>query len=680
MYCSKCGTQIKEGDKFCENCGTQVETVAAEPVAETLEPQVEATSAVDESVLKATPVVEAPVVEVAPEVTAEAPADTEPASAPKKANKKKVTVIGILAAAVAVIALCTVFLWEYVENFTVKTFSSPTSYYQYVETKNVKNFSASFGSALGRFSTTNLSYGTTGEFKISFGDVLMDYIATEAGIDKENISWISSIGVSSKTAANGNLLETNGNLLLNDKSILGGELIFDSENKKIYIRSEQLNEQFMLFDYSDFAYDGFDEIAMPSTGIDLYGILPDEETITALIEKYLTIVVDSIENVKEESTTLVANGVAQDCTKLTVVVNEETVRDMLKAVLRELKDDKEIEQIIKDMAKNIGGELISDEDINTEYSDFIAEIDDLLEELKNVEFSEGDKFEFTLITWVDGKGEAIGREFKVDFSEVVVRYASTHDGTDVGIEVFVGTTEREVFKILGEGKVEGTKMKGDIELFVDGVKYVNVNIKDYDVDLIEDNYVNGVFTVTVTDEMCELLIDELDLPNNAADWLKTASLVITMTSDDKHASLGVTLNKGEDMIISVTVSNKETKSFGIDIPEDAVSIKNEDDIINYFSSFDPNVLINGLKDAGMPQEMADAINGIINGDYEDDSYINDGNGFDDTYGDDYFDEPDLGFGDNALENDNILDSESALGGISGIISDKHFSDKGVIAH
>lgn len=678
MYCSKCATQIKEGDKFCENCGTPVETVAAEPVAaETVAAEPVAVSS--EPQVEAAPAQE-PVVEAAPEVTAEAPADTEPAPAPKKTNKKKVTVISILAAAVAVIALCTVFLWDYVENFTVKTFSSPTSYYQYVETKNVKTFSASFGSALGRFSTANTSYGTTGEFKISFGDVLMDHIATEAGIAKEDISWISSIGVSSNTASNGNLLETNGNLLLNDKSVLGGELIFDLENKKIYIRSEQLNEQFMLLDYSDLEYGNFDDIEVPEVGFGFYGILPDEETMTALIEKYLTIVVDSIENVKEESTTLVANGVAQDCTKLTVVINEETVRDMLKAVLRELKDDKEIEQIIKDMAKNIGGELISDEELNAEYNDFIAEIDEMLEELKNVEFSEGDKFEFTLITWVDGKGEAIGREFKVDFSDMVVRYASTHDGTDVGIEVFVGSAEREVVKLLGEGEVEGTKMKGDIELFIEGVKYINVNIKDYDVDLIEDNYVNGVFTVTVTDEMCDLLVDELDLPKKASDWLKSASLVISMTSDEKHASLGVTLNRGEDMIISVTASNKETKSFGIDIPEDAVSIKNEDDIINYLSAFDPNVLINGLKDAGMPQELIDALNGLTSGDYGDDSYIDDGYGFDDTYGDDYFDEPDFGFGDDAFENDNILDSESALGGISGIISDKNFSDNGIIAH
>ena len=82
----------------------------------------------------------------------------------------------------------------------------------------------------------------------------------------------------------------------------------------------------------------------------------------------------------------------------------------------------------------------------------------------------------------------------------------------------------------------------------------------------------------------------------------------------------------------------------------------------------------------MPQEFVDAINGLMNGDYGEDSYIDDGYGFDDTYGDDYFDEPDFGFGDDAFENDNILDSESALGGISGIISDKNFSDNGIIAH
>ena len=172
MFCSKCGNQMNDGDKFCEKYGAAVELVEENVVVE---------NTVVEEATDETPIAHEPAEEIKKE------------SKPKNTSKKKKTIIGIIAAVLAAVAICSVFLWEYIENTAVKTFSSPTSYYHYVESKNISAVSKSAGRFVKMMmSGTDGSVGTESEFKIQLGDILLEKIATEkAGIIKENVPVIS---------------------------------------------------------------------------------------------------------------------------------------------------------------------------------------------------------------------------------------------------------------------------------------------------------------------------------------------------------------------------------------------------------------------------------------------------------------------------------------------------------
>ena len=113
MFCIKCGNQVGDNGKFCETCGAKIET--AEPCVQEYTAAEELTSNTYEPSNVAEPL----------------SVEQKPSKKVKKhMSKKKKTVIGsIVTAAVAVIAVGTFFAWDYITNFAVKTFSSPTGYY-----------------------------------------------------------------------------------------------------------------------------------------------------------------------------------------------------------------------------------------------------------------------------------------------------------------------------------------------------------------------------------------------------------------------------------------------------------------------------------------------------------------------------------------------------------------------
>ncbi len=622
MLCPKCENQIKDGDKFCEKCGVAVEeTVATEEIRseETIS---------DNDVVEETKISEKTASSVEPSVEKK-----DKVSKPK--SKKKTVIISVIAAVLAAVAVCSVFLWEYIENTAVKTFSSPTSYYHYVETKNISTISKSAGRFVKMVNgSANGDFGTSGEFKILLGDILIDKIATETGIDKQNISWLSEAGIRMDTAMTGNLSSAKGDITLNGKTILGMELIFDSEDYCCYLRCPQLNQQYALIDFS-----AINDLNMqiPQVSID-WDNMPDDETVEQLIEKYLTIAIESFDDVSEISDTVTANGVSQNCTRLTVKINENSLKKVVKAVLREVKTDKDIEEIIKNIA-----EMSGETDVNETYSAFVESVNAALDKIDETPI---DEFEFKIISWVDSKGDVIGRE--IDFGNMLgssdfnFRYATTHDGTDVGIETVVGNSEG-LFKVLGKGKINGTKMNGDLKIIFNDKEYFNVNIKNYDIDLIEDNYVNGIFTITVSKDFCDMLADELGISQKDAESLQKCALRLEVESSEKSGIVSASILYEEKLVIGVSTSSKQTNINKVTLPESYAKLDSDTEIQNYLSAFDTDKLLQSLKDAGMPESLLDSLSDMGSGGFADDPDY----GYDEDYGidEDYGFDDDLGLED-----------------------------------
>ncbi len=647
MFCIKCGRPVKDGDKFCESCGAKIEIPEA-PVSESvaIEPEQisEAVAAVPiAEVAEASGVQESETVaveEAAPDVESEAVLTEnvevieEPvAPKAKMSKKKKFTILGIVAACVAVVATCAILFWDYVENFAVKTFSSPEQYYQFVEQKNVDELAESIGSVMGSFNNAfsgSLEQGAKHDITIQIGDIIIDAIANEAGIDKSQISWISNIGISETASTKNGVTANNMALTLNNKPILNVELVFKMEDMSYYLRLPELNEEYILFKYPELTGSEIDAESLLS----VYKAFPDEETTTKLISRYLTAAISVIDDVEKAKVEVDANGVKQSCTELTVTIDEKTVADMVEAILTEFKNDKEIKKLVKDIFAVVEPD-ISDKDFENQYDTILDQIDAILDETDAIE-DELDGFEIEIISWVDSKGEAIGRELKIDGFEGEIRYLSTHNGNDVGIEA-VFTIEGEGVELIGEGKINGTKMAGDIEVFIVGVEgdakfsVANIAIKDYDVDLIEDNYVNGVFTLTLSDAVCEKIADSGEMPSDIVKYLKDGAIELAVTSSQGKLNVKLTVLYDSKSVISITVDSTEQKAGAVTVPETAKEIDDENDLMDYVDNIKLDTLKANLIAAGVPSELTDMLDALLNGDFGSDSDYDYGYDYDYDY-------------------------------------------------
>ncbi len=622
MFCIKCGNKLNDGDKFCEKCGTPIDEPVAQATVETAI-NTEADSVAAEVIPEPVPVaVDAdvvpqdeaePILESVAEPVVEPEVNVEPA--PKKAKKKmtkkkKFTILGIVAALVAVIATGSILFWDYVENFVVKTVSSPQQYYQFVEEKNVNELSETIGSAFGQLNEVfakEAAAGAKTEISVQLGDVIIDALVKESGVDKAQLAWASNFGITANSSSKDGATSSNMALNINNKPIINIELVMKLEDMSYYIRIPELNNEYLLFKLPEMA----DDMAV-LTSLDFSEILPDEKTVTTIVSKYLTTVINAIDDVEQERVTVEANGVEQSCTELTVTIDENSVVDVIEAVLKEFKDDKEIKGVIKNFYIAVNPDS-SDKEFNDMYDEILDGIDDVLKETKSLKQGLGD-FEIELVTWVDSKGEAIGREFKMDGFDGEIRYLSTHNGSDVGME---GIFEYDGagFEYIGSGKIKGTKMAGNIELFVvddeEKISFVNIAIKDYDVDLIEDNYVNGTFTVTFSKDACDEMTKSGEVPAELVKYLRNGAIELAVTSSDGKGTLKLTILYDSKVVISVSLASTEQTPANVSIPEGGKEISDEDDMMSYIENIKFDTLKANLIAAGMPTDLADGLFGLL---------------------------------------------------------------------
>lgn len=602
MFCIKCGNQLNENDKFCEFCGAKAEalpesdkehieeaTVVSECQTDSSNTAVEPTSEVvtDSSNTAVEPIAETP--------TEEAP--LKPEKVKKHMPKRKKILIGSIATAVvAAVAVCAVFTWDYIENFAVKTFSSSEGYYRYVESKNIDELALSVGSVVGNIGGDKQNnYSSTTDVRVQLGDVLVDYIAKQGGIDKSQLTWASDIGMKFDLAMVGNVISYGDDLALGENSVICANYIYDYDNMRIYMCIPQLKEQYLVLDMSAMSVDTTTYTMLR----DVIAQLPDEEMTEKIINRYLTVAVGAVSDVEEKSTVVKANGVSQKCTQLTVTVDEDAVQDIVKAVLEEFKNDKEVKNIIKNIAVSTG-EIDKDE-FNDEYDMMLDSVDEMLDSVDEIEMPES----FKIITYVDRKGDVIGRKIKNSNSDTVVYYLSTRNGNDVGFELTVGFDSE--FKVIGSGSVDGDKLNAEYNVFVTGVKMLNLNVKSFDLLSFEDGHINGTFTASLPREICSLLREEGEISDELCKALSNMTLEAVITSDEKSSSFAMTLKHKNDILVSVSATGTYAEPTDIVIPDNAIAMDDIDDLADYLNSIDIEVLFDSLIKAGMPQELVDQL-------------------------------------------------------------------------
>ena len=329
-------------------------------------------------------------------------------------------------------------------------------------------------------------------------------------------------------------------------------------------------------------------------------------------------------------------------------------------MLKELKDDKDIKDIIKNAQKVlIDAELIDSGDY---YGDLVERIDQTLDVLKERDDFDTES-EIELITYINGASEIVGRRVEAD-DKNVFEYVTVRDGAELASKVVIYddvTDAGEDFSFSGKGEVKKNKLNAEYDVKFGDEKIIAVTVADYDIKSAKEGYINGTVRVAFDKDFLE---DNLEDDDMAVFTIIDPSIEIKLASSEKTSRMEINLlNKGA-AFVGLVVETELKKPSDITVPKDNVVDADDEDVLAaIFADVDLDALIAKLRGTSIPAEYIDALESMMNGGYDQgDDYYGD-----DYYGDDYYGDS---YGDNYYGDGYYSDSSDQMGS-GGFITNEY---------
>ena len=623
MKCANCGSEVGDDNKFCPNCGDKMvssgEANQTAPVelSKPSEATVDLAESEKESLLSGgEPIVtpSQPLIDNMSQTNSDLNmSQTNPdfssntqsggqtqvnvnaagnnEQPPKKKSKAPIF-IGLGVALVALIAIIgfAVFAGQ---NFFKRTFSSATDYYKYVEKKNVNNNNnwKAYDSYVKRLSTINSSKYTQ-NLSIELSDDAKDLIETFSG--GMDFSWFEKLDMDMEFAAKDNNYEALVSSKLNDKDLVSFKAYADDEN--FYLTIPDLTDEYIKVSKEYLTDNGFDFDAYMSS----YESLPSKDKLKSLTKNYLNVYLKNISKVKKEKVKLEASGVTQSAYKLSYTLEDDKIKEMFKALAQEASNDKEVKGVIRNFAEiSMGADSAG---LGTTVDDIMDDYDSLLEEMTDsIDDADFDGLTFTMAIYVDDGGNIVGRDinFASDESEIVMKYAFTKKGKDVGI-LYSYDYDGSSIEFSGKGKLSGTNLSGEFSL-------VQGNDDDETTLFVVD--VEKLNLAKLGDEN-----QEMALTIKAEDGIGDVYYGMSMLSgyalklEENKSKSVITILDEESPLVTITGTEKVEATKKISIPEDMETYDIEDDgVTEWVETFDTDKFIDQLGETDLPQEWVDAI-------------------------------------------------------------------------
>lgn len=625
MFCTKCGAQMAEGQRFCSNCGAPAEQLPPpEPKQEPVFVREEAPA--EEQSFRPEPPSYIP---------PEEPGVPKKEKKDRPKGKAKGWILGVLAVLVLAAAALVVFRWNAVaafsSNLVAKTFSEPEDYYQRVEKNHVNKYLDAAEEGEGIFAvyqeaaeTRALGKASFMEEKLQFsfeesavGDEILDLIEDELGVD---VSWFKNLGFYLSVGAEDELYGGSLTAFLNDKDIIDADFALDAETEMVYARVPSLSDQYLAYDLH--------EARAAMTGVsaseELIELLQDPDLIPTLVDRYSEIVIGDLTKVDKGTQELSAGGLSGRFTALEVKIDGKVMLKIAKDVLKKAQNDAELEKLICAYLKSQG---MNEEQVGQYYDQLLDKMEDL-----RTEFEERDPESITrtilMTVYVDGQGRVRGRDVKIREGKEVryeISYVLVFKGLNYGFRAEYYSDKgwddyrNEMTATLdGDGKVSlSGEITGSFDLRLKnnyGYKdnETKENLKLLKLGLEAAVMKDGLrFELSMTpqkdlyDIMVEELDDELgDLPESVEELARSLSAVYSGEIKSGSGSVALTLKNGKKALAALSVDSYRVEDFDIVVPRDAV------DPYEWIAGLDYSKLsdiMEALTEAGLPASAFDGV-------------------------------------------------------------------------
>ena len=662
MFCENCGKEIPAGDKFCMQCGWKVpeELIAEEP--KVVEPAVEEVKAEESKTEQ--PQTEQPQIE---EVNGEKPGAEEPKTEAPKAeqispaesmyagyntgaipgmvqptpstaspepkkkkfsfNSKIAVIVGAAAVAAVLIVALVVTCGDVLSNTLRKTFSSPEKYYQWVEKKTVKEAASSAADIYGSYLLESIKVydsGVSGELTLELDDAGQDMLSL-AGLAGVDLSWFKSATIYYEAYSKDNVMQNAIGFGLGKERLLTLDTIVDMEGENAYLAIPELSKTYIgaeMGDLSDYSYyieddtDGTDYMDMLKN---ICEKLPQEKQVQELLAKYFDIALGCVEDVDmKKGKSLRAEGITQTCTELEVTIDADTVEDILKAVLEEMEEDKDIKNIIVKLCDELAKQdLDGFDDIDAE--DVYEEFQDACKAArKNAKYVADSDFELVMTLYVDNKGNVRGRTVEYDdgWDSFRIEVSNPHKGSSFGYKAAVSVEGQEI-AVEGSGKDSSGTVDGEFSVKYNGTGIVDIAVNKFDTDSLKKGYLNGEFTMKASSGINRALGMASNIPvaGDVASLVSIlndmeVSLDVSMSENSNKLILGLAADDEKWGSISLSADRKAGKKASVPSAKNTIFVEDEDDFEDYWDTIEWDSFLKKLDKTDLPSDIVDIVEEI----------------------------------------------------------------------
>ncbi len=527
----------------------------------------------------------------------------------------KVALLSVLAVVVVLGVLAFLF-WDNIINFTAKTLKTPEEYYAYVEETNIEKTASSVYAFINVDKMTNdYKIGTKGSFKVETGEGIADVYNLILGSASE-LEWLKSVEFQIESNSSKDIADGKLSGLLNGKEIIGVDFVADSKNGDIYCSIPLVTDKVIKISAEDlksvYGEEQPDDILSAFNNESMEKFLkaiPSEEVFKKILSHYVDVAIKNIDGVEKTSEDLSINGVTQSCTVISYEMDEADFKKIVKAVLVEVEKDKDIEKIIRDFSKAIG------EDENETYEGFKKAVEEYIADMENVVEYSFDRENKTVIkNYVDGTGKIVARQIKDNMSEMFV--GIIRKGSEIATELrFVDefADEEESFKFSGKGIIKSNKLYGSYTIYENDDELLKIGVDKFDLKALDtEGKISGEFSVSAGGRIDKLL-DGMD--KKVASFVE--SLKIKFIAGDNSGDLEI--YSKDKLCVKFAVKAEETAYKAPVLPDESkvISVSDEEALMKVFENFDPQTLIDKLKEAGLPEDLFGGMGGSADSDDSD---------------------------------------------------------------
>lgn len=504
----------------------------------------------------------------------------EPAEQEQKVPKKGKRIAAIIAAVVVVLAAgIGVTAHAQISNFVRRSFSSPESYYQYVEKKNrdessktITNYYDAMTEGIAAPENKNVSY------KLELGQSLKTMLSM-TGMD---FSALNNAELNVNGKVDEDIVSAQVKGRLNDADAITLNMYVDYAKKEGFFQIPELSGKYV--DFSKLLQDEEMEEMFSSLTM-MRDYFPETEQVETIIQTYSDLFINEMDTVEKSSADLEAAGVTAGYTDLKVSCKGKKLYDILLKIMTTMKDDQTIKAFIEKASEDA-------------YAEFTSSIEEGIEQLKEQESEVTDEdVELVMDVFVDSEGIIAGRVLNITDNEntLSITCASPEKGSEIGTTFSVDYNEVNYFTLSGKGTRKGGKVSGEYTVSMDDSlmpsdsiissmkDILTIKVTDLDEDTLEDGTLNGSFSLS-TKAIASFTSYELQL-DCKGDKDQTTQALSVVCGGDKLATLTASSQEGTETQVTKPGEGSEICDASDEAAMDA-----------YVSELNPEELLASIKE------------------------------------------------------------------------------------